>query len=251
VTRPVRLASELLLLYRVSSYGGNMLKNRIRLGAWTTAIPLICISAGGLHAQTPASSPGSQLWTLILAPFLSGAVGIIAAFVTIRFDVRKTVNQELIRKRISIYDAIAPKLNDLLCFFLLRGNWRSLTPPVMIQNKRELDKTMYVYGPLFTQTVFDQYNIFIQVCFKTFMGVGRDACLRANHGRLQSAWGAHWKPEWDICFVPLDNASKNQEIMGEYDKLPTLLASEIGAHPRPVHTKAKRRRWWNRLLQNS
>lgn len=91
----------------------------------------------------------SQCWSLA-APVLGGLIAIIGGYVAIRFDAKKTVNQELIKKRILIYDGLAPKLNDVLCFFLSVGFWKSLSLPMMTQKKRELDQTMYVYGPLFS-----------------------------------------------------------------------------------------------------
>jgi hypothetical protein len=224
-----------------------MTKNSIRLGAWVLAVPVVCVSEGVL-AQTPASNAIPQLWTLIATPLISGVVGIIAAFVAIRFDARKTVNQELIKKRISIYDVVAPKLNDILCFFLSRGAWKSLTPPLMIQRKRELDQAMYVYGHLFTQPVFDQYGVFINICFKTFTGVGRDPYIRANNTRIRNEWGEDWNPPWDAYFIASAEATSNQDVMQEYNKLLSLLATEIGARQRPVHTKPKNNRWWRRVL---
>jgi hypothetical protein len=222
----------------------------IRLRTWVMAVAISCVSGGVLHAQTPAPAGGVQLWSLIVTPLLSGAIAIIGAFIAIRFDARKTVNQELIKKRIWVYDIIAPKLNELLCFFLSRGPWKSLTPPLMIQRKRELDQAIYIYGPLFSHAVFDRYNIFINLCFKTFIGVGRNACLRANHNRLRSEWGADWKPEWDTHFVPSEVA-RNEDVMREYDSLLILLAAEIGARQRPVHTKAGRYRGWRRMMHKS
>jgi hypothetical protein len=226
-----------------------MLKDVIRLGAGVMAVPIVCVSGGGLHAQTTVSGASPQLWTLIVTPLLSGAIGIIAAFIAIRFDARKTVNQELIKKRISVYDAVAPKLNE--CFFLSRGPWKSLTPPLMVQRKRELDQTVYVYGHLFTQAVFDQYNVFIHCCFKTYTGVGRDACLRANHNRLRNERGADWKPEWGAHFVDSSEVANDQDVMREYNKLLALLAAEIGARQRPIQSKPKRDRWWARRLRKS
>ena len=202
---------------------------------WVTALVLCCVSSRDLRAQTLASAGGAPLWPLVVTPLLSGAVAIIGAFVAIRFDARKTVNQELIRKRISIYETVAPKLNDLLCFFLLRGAWKPLPPPLMVQRKRELDRAMHVYGPLFSSRVFQQYNIFIHLCFKTFTGVGRDASLRANHTRLQSEWGTNWKSEWDDYFAEPSETSKNRDIVREYDTLLTLL----GARQHSVHSKAQ------------
>lgn len=133
-----------------------MFQNRLRIAAWVTAIPIVCFSGTILRAQTTPPTTGAPLWTLIATPMLTGAIGIVAAFIAIRFDARKNVNQELIKKRISVYDSLAPKLNELLCFFLSRGSWKSLNPPLMIQRKRELDQAIYVYGPLFSGSVFEQ-----------------------------------------------------------------------------------------------
>jgi uncharacterized membrane-anchored protein YhcB (DUF1043 family) len=64
-------------------------------------------------------------WTAVIAPLLTGILGVAAGYIAIRFDVKKVSNQELIKKRIAIYDEMAPKLNDLLCFFFALGHGRS------------------------------------------------------------------------------------------------------------------------------
>ena len=189
------------------------------------------LSGGALRAQpaTVAPSPSSQMLSLIVTPLLSGIVAVICAFVTIRFDTRKTINQELIKKRILIYDSAVPKLNDLLCFFLSRGAWKALNPPLMIQRKRELDQTMYIYGSLFRREVFNQYQVFIHLCFDHYTGVGRDACFRVSRSRLKSEWGAEWQPDWDVYFVPAEKISSHKEVKREYENLLCLFAEEIGA----------------------
>ena len=181
------------------------------------------------QAAAVAPPPSSQMLGLIVTPLLSGIVAVIGAFVAIRFDARKAINQELIKKRILIYDNVVPKLNDLLCFFLSQGAWKSLSPPLMIQRKRELDQTMYIYGPLFRQEIFNQYKIFIELCFDMYTGVGRDARFRVNRSRLQNEWGAEWKPEWDGHFVPAERIANHKEVKGEYERLLALFAEEIGA----------------------
>jgi hypothetical protein len=99
-----------------------------------------------------------------------------------------------------------------------------------------------------SQALFlNKYNVFIHTCFKTFTGVGRDACLRANHTRLKKEWGAEWKPEWDSHFVAPTEVAKNQDVMREYIKLLAQLAIEIGARRQSVHTKAAKDKWWRRM----
>lgn len=174
---------------------------------------------------------------------LTGAIGIIVAFVTIRWDARKTANQELIKKRIEIYDSVAPKLNELLCFFLSRGAWKTLQPPLIIQRKRELDQTMYVYGPLFSAATFDQYNVFMHCCFRMFTGVGHAARLRADLRRLQQEWGTEWQPEWDSSFVAAKEVAIDQDVMRQYNALLNLLAAEIGARQKRDLSHPAGRSW--------
>ncbi len=220
-----------------------MFQKRLRITAWAIVTPVVCLSGTMLHAEAIPPTTGAPLWSLIATPMLTGAIGIVAAYIAIRFDARKSVNQELIKKRISVYDSVAPKLNELLCFFLSRGSWKSLNPPLIIQRKRELDQTIYIYGPLFSPSIFEQYNIFIHTCFKTFVAVGRDACLRADRNRLKIEWGSEWKPEWDSCFVAPAEAAKSEDVMQEYNKLLAQLATEIGARRQPVYTKTAKAKW--------
>ena len=114
-------------------------------------------------------------------PALSTILAIAVAWVAVSFDRRKTVNQELIRKRLGVYDSMAPKLNDILCFFFLVGDFRNLPPPVMIAHKRELDRTINVYLPLFSPALKARYDDFIRTCFLPFGGgTGRPALIKAN-----------------------------------------------------------------------
>jgi hypothetical protein len=50
---------------------------------------------------------------------------------------------------------MAPKLNDLFCFFLCVGHFQEVTPPEALQRKRELDKTFFANAPLFDPAFAD------------------------------------------------------------------------------------------------
>ena len=78
-----------------------------------------------------------------------------------KYEKIQWTNQKIIEKRILIYDLVVPKLNDLFCFFCFIGNWKELTPKNIIKLKRELDKQIYIYEPLFSQQLIDKYNVLL------------------------------------------------------------------------------------------
>ncbi len=205
-------------------------------------VPLLFVatSGGPCDAATASSVEPPWWWGAAVAPLLTGAFGAIAAYLAIRFDSRKTLNQELIKKRIDLYDEVAPRLNDLLCSFLAVGQWKTLPPPVVLQRKRDLDRIIHVYGPLFSQVVVDQYRVFIHKCFRTFNGSGRDALLRADIVHLQKEWGPAWQPDWNEQFVTLRDMVTERELRDEYARLMTALAVGIGT-PRRKPGRAGRR----------
>ncbi|MGF7175874.1 hypothetical protein [Azospirillum doebereinerae] len=195
-----------------------------------------------VSAQTVQSAPPAQWWSLIVTPIVAGFVGLLAAFIGIKLDWIKAANQELIKKRISVYDNAIPKLNDVLCFFLIIGSWKDLDPTIIVKRKRELDQIMHTYKYLFSPSVFEQYDKFIHLCFKTFNGIGRDACLRADLRKLQRNWGAKWNSQWNSLFVNEKEVIDMKVISNEYNIFVTLMASEIGVNK---NSTSVWRRIWN------
>jgi hypothetical protein len=163
------------------------------------------------------------------SPILSAILAIAAAWLAISFDRRKTVNQELVRKRIAIYDEMAPRLNDILCFFLLVGDFRNLPPSAMIAHKRKLDRTINVYLPIFSPSLKTRYDAFIDVCFLPFGGgSGRPALIKADRERLAAEWGKKWNADWDRGFVDPAAASDLERVVRHYEALMNQLAREVG-----------------------
>jgi hypothetical protein len=79
-------------------------------------------SGGGLSANPPPP------WWLaaVVTPLLTSLLGLAVGYFGLRLDVRRTTNQELIKKRLEVYEKTVPLLDDLVCFFLSVGNWRTL-----------------------------------------------------------------------------------------------------------------------------
>jgi len=165
----------------------------------------------------------------LITPLLTFALGVIAAYMAIYFDIRKSTNQELIKKRIIVYDDLAPKLNDLLCHFTCVGNWKAITPDTVTEHKRHLDRQMYIYGRFFSKELWAQYQVFIHCCFSTFEGAGVPAKIRADLGFLKSNWGSAWQNSWDKRYVNANETTAKEKIMNEYQKLASLFARDVGA----------------------
>jgi hypothetical protein len=183
----------------------------------------------------------SALWTVAGAPLLTALLAMGGAWIAISFDRRKTLNQELIRKRIVIYEEMAPKLNDLLCFGRSIGRWKSLTPFDIIDRKRDLDRLISVYGALFSGRLARRYHAFIDSLFLTYQGFGVPAKFRVPLDRLKAEWKTGWKPEWEEDFAPPNRASSSSEIKRRYDELMDQFAVDIGAR-HVSWLKARRRR---------
>ncbi len=184
-----------------------------------------CVSA----AMPAAASGVPWWWTAVAVPFLSAGLAVLGAWVAVGFDRRKSANQELIKKRIAIYDDVVPKINDLLCYFNCIGDWRSLNPEQLIDHKRKLDRKMYIYGALFSQELTVRFHDYINTCFSTYSGHGRPAKLTANVEFLKRQWGNGWVLKWNECFVAATEAIKKDELRPKYDALLNQFAIEIGA----------------------
>ena len=211
----------------------------LRWQAWCFVPGLLLATAGGsAHAAAAlVTAEPPWWWGAAAAPLLTGAA---LAYLAVRVDGRKVLNQELIRKRIDLYDQVAPRLNDLLCAFLVVGHWKELPPPVVLQTKRDLDRVMHVYGPLFSQVVVGQYRVFIHKCFRTFTGSGCDALLRADRVHLQKEWGEAWQPDWNQRFVTPRDVVTGRELRDEYARLMSELAAAIGTSRRGKRRPSRR-----------
>jgi hypothetical protein len=198
-----------------------------------TGLSFFLLAAGAAAKASPPAATVAATppwwWTAILAPALTGCVAVIGAWVAIAFDRRKSANQELIKKRLEIYDSVVPKANDLLCYFTCVGNWKALTPDMIIANKREMDRLAHVYGPLFSTRTRHAYDLFIILCFKVFVGSGLAAQIRADVSYLKSEWQGAWQGAWDTAFVSPGESVSLPTLRAAYDELLSALAKEIGA----------------------
>ena len=173
-------------------------------------------------------APGASVVALVLTPLVAAVIGLVAALAALRIDARRSASDALIRKRLALYDEIAPRIDDLDCAMRAVGDWRAVPPPEAVARKRELDRLVHVYGALFPPAVTARYRRFRDLCFVTHTGHGRAARLRAEPARLRRNWGTDWNGDWDRCLA--DPPSPSDEAVADAARaLIETLALAIGA----------------------
>lgn len=184
---------------------------------------------------TTQSTPDNLWNSLEIAKLLVGLLSPIAVLglgfwinrMLKRVEHSQWVNQKVIERRLSVFDQLAPIINDMLCYFTFIGCWKDHTPPDIVKMKRDSDKLVYVNAPLFPSGLIEIYNNFISTCFSTYSGWGSDAKLKTAIERRREAAKATWKDDWNSYFD--EKAPTNVEnVRIAYQELMTYMAEEIG-----------------------
>ena len=168
----------------------------------------------------------------VLTPLSVALLGWLFSRQLKRLDLSNWTNQKLIEKRLAIYDDIAPKLNQLLCFFTWVGYWKTISPADAIDAKRDLDKTLNIYRHVFEAEVYAAYQDYIHILFETYTDIGHDAKLRAlvrsPDGDRRTNGGYVWSEAWDSCFSDPQNAVDKREVRDKYKALMAALTRSLG-----------------------
>jgi hypothetical protein len=126
------------------------------------------VTAAG--ASTWNSLEVAKLLVSALTPVAVVSLGLWVNRLSRRLEASQWANQAIVEWRMKIYDELASRLNDLLCYFTFVGNWKELTPPEIVNIKRVLDKRVYTVAPLFSDEFRNRYDALINSCFETYVG---------------------------------------------------------------------------------
>lgn len=170
----------------------------------------------------------------ILTPISVAAFGWFISRRLKRFELSQWSNQKLIEKRIVVYDVVGPQINRLYCFFMWFGTWKETSPVEVLQFKRDMDRTVYVYGHLFEHDVLSAYGEFSDALFDTFQGVGADAKIRTHLSSVDGDRTSHcsyvWQPGWEDKFAPPERATNFLEIQKVHKELLDSFARSMGVN---------------------
>jgi hypothetical protein len=121
--------------------------------------------------------------------------------------------------RLERWQEISKPLNDLLCFFMLFGHFREVTPPEVIKRKRQLDRAVYANQHIFGEAFLETYSKFMALCFQTWAAVAEDAKIRASADLQRLERGSGWHDSWTRLFVAEEDASRRTDIEAAYNDL--------------------------------
>src|SRR5262249_50217103 len=156
-------------------------------------------------------------------------LGIIVNRAARRVEDVQWANRKLIERRLDLYEEMAPLLNDLFCFFALVGDFRQIDPPQAIALKRQLDKLFYVNKFLFSASFARRYEILMNLCFETFVGIARDARIHVDPQIQMDEVGIdRWQDAWQHLFSPEEERSSRDRIKDAYMQLMQTFADELG-----------------------
>lgn len=181
-----------------------------------------------MQTETQSVWNSLEIFKLIVAAITPIVVGILVWKLNEaikRFEHRQWRNQKLIEKRLEVYDKIAPKMNDLLCYFTYVGCWKDLAPDEVVKMKRQLDKEVYLAMPLFSPEFFSSCMDFMNLCYETYTGVGQNAKLRTKFEQ-RGKGNSEWSASWDQIFSK--DVSDPKEIRQAYKRIINCFSEEIG-----------------------
>src|SRR5205823_1433668 len=113
-----------------------------------------------------------------------------------KLDATKQLHAELLRKRLALFEDIAPRLNDIHCFFLAVGHWAELNPAEVIKRKRAIDRSVQINRYLFRSDFWEAYQRFENAHFELFGTVGQPARLRMDMEYIRKRIGDHFSSDW-------------------------------------------------------
>lgn len=171
-----------------------------------------------------------------LTPLIVLTLGIPIARTVRRLDDKQWANRALINRRIELYSGMAPRLNDILCFFRTVGAFQEITPPIVIAHKRDLDKLFYLNRYLLSEEFDRQYQSFMNICFSEYQGRGKAVRIRESSERQRSQRGVEWNIAWSEHFVSDsrqgDGVTDWKVVQERYDSLMGYFSEQLGVRRR-------------------
>ncbi len=160
-----------------------------------------------------------------LTPIMTGLVGLIVLRMGTKLETTKQLHQELLKKRLQLFEDVVPKLNDIHCFYQSVGHWAELSPEEVIRRKRAIDRVIQVNRYLFRSDFWDEYQRFEQAHFEMFAVPGQPARLRLDLDHVRKLTGKAFKDEW-LPFVSSKTGS-HEEQRKHYQALMEILGREV------------------------
>jgi hypothetical protein len=176
----------------------------------------------------------AKLLVGVATPLAVVLLGLYVRSAASRIEDAQWANRKVVERKLEVFDAMAPKLNDLYCFFFLVGDFRAITPEDAVRLKRELDREFHLSRFLFGRPFTSAYDSFMAACFVTDEHVASKARPRAGRAAQKAERAPVWDPRWDEVLADPEDVTPLPTVGAAYERLMALFADELGVTGRPA-----------------
>ena len=143
-------------------------------------------------------------------------------------------DEQILAEKQKIYADLGRNLNVFYVYVADIGDFRSYTPPRVVEMKRESDRQFFMYRPYWSEVTETRYNDFMRAAFSTYNGAGMPARINALRLEKVTAYELDrlkWNSTWDEYFTE----HRDPDIATKYYALvSSLLADTVSAEIRKL-----------------
>jgi len=141
-----------------------------------------------------------KAFAAVLMPIVIAIFGFFIHKYKKDFDSKFDLQRDIFARRFMHYEEISSLCNDIYCFHALVGHYKSITPEMVIEKKRQLEALVFSTLPLWNDDFCMAVNDFLIACYETQRGRNTNAISLADIERHREERD-EWNPEWEKYFL--------------------------------------------------
>jgi hypothetical protein len=134
--------------------------------------------------------------------------------------------EQILAEKQKIYAELGRRLNIIYIYIADVGDFRSYTPPRVVELKRESDRQFFMYRPYWSETTEQKYNDYMKAAFTTYTGAGMPAKINAYNAQKVAAYNVD-KLQWDAAWDAYFTEKSDPNIEAKYNALVGSLLADI------------------------
>jgi hypothetical protein len=146
--------------------------------------------------------------------------------------------EQILAEKQKIYAELGRRLNVFYVYIADVGDFRSYTPPRVVEMKREADRQFCMYRPYWSDATEKLYREYMSAAFLTYNGAGMPAKVKTSKSQKTAAYRVDklkWDATWDAYFTE----KSDPEIATKYYALvSSILLDTVNANFRKLDAKA-------------
>lgn len=96
-------------------------------------------------------------------------------------------DEQILSEKQKIYAELGRRLNVFYIYVADVGDFRTYSPPRVVEMKREADRQFFMYRPYWSKATEDRYNDYMKAVFLTYTGAGLPARINASKSQKVAA----------------------------------------------------------------